>query len=112
MDDPDSATAPVENSPLFPYALAATPAAIGFAMGILAGGKLRPNTRSTAALVALSAGLLTAAPLAFDYVKRRLNGPDSQRGSDRRLRSIRDAGVPANGDVYGEDTAETNIVQL
>ncbi|CAN5327517.1 hypothetical protein BH23VER1_BH23VER1_22530 [soil metagenome] len=96
MDDPDPTTFKAVRDPFVSYAVAATPAAIGFAMGILAGGKLREKHRPTAALVVLSAGILAAAPLAIHYVKRRLNDPESKRGSVRRLRSIRDAGVPTS----------------
>lgn len=91
----------------FTYALAATPAAIGCAMGVLIGGKLRDSHRPNVALGLLTIGLVAALPLAIDYVGKRMNHPESPRGSRRRLKTIRDAALPAEEDIYGAVTDES-----
>lgn len=91
---------PFDNERYAPYAMAAAPAAIGCALGVLVAGKLREEQRPTAAIAFLSIGLAAAAPLAVDYLRKRFSGPASARGSERRLRSIRDSAIPVEEDIY------------
>lgn len=103
MDHPAPAPnlSQAEDNRYFTYALAATPAAIGCAMGVLIGGKLRETQRPNVALGLLTVGLVAALPFAIDYVSKRMNHPESPRGSQRRLKTIRDAAIPAEADIYG-----------
>ncbi len=75
--------------------LAVSRAAIGLALGLLLAGKFRPGARQATAITLLSAGLLANLPSVADAIERFVNRPESDRGSQRRLRSIRrDVDVP------------------
>lgn len=100
----------LDSDSLLPYALGVAPAALGCAAGVLIGGKMKEEARPTLAVSLLGVAVLAAAPLAVDYVKKRVNGPASIRASRRRLRSIRDSSLPAEEDIYslahGEEEKE------
>ncbi len=69
--------------------LAVGRAAIGCALGLLIAGRLRHSVRSTTALVLLVAGLAVNLPSIAVHLNTLLNGPQSNRGIQKRLRSIR-----------------------
>jgi hypothetical protein len=92
---------PFDADRYLPYALAGAPAAVGCAMGILLGGRLKDERRGSAAALLLGIAVVVTAPIAVDYVRKRIAGPGSLRGSQRRLNSIRDAAVPVEEGIYG-----------
>ena len=98
------------NDKYLPYALAGAPAAIGCAMGILVGGKLREEQRGTAATLMLGVAVLAAAPFAVDYVKRRIAAGGVEKRSQKRLTVIRDGAVPEEDDIYGSGLIEDEVV--
>lgn len=98
------------NDKYLPYAIAGAPAAIGCAMGILVGGKLREQQRGTAATLMLGVAVLAAAPFAVDYVKRRIAVGGVEKRSQKRLTMIRDGAVPVEDDIYGSGLIEDEIV--
>jgi hypothetical protein len=82
------------------YAATIAPAAIGCALGILFGRGMERRTANGSALTLLAAGAIVAAPLVTDLIQRAANRPSSQRGSRKRLASIRDGALP-DQDVEG-----------
>ena len=73
--------------------LALTQTAVGCAIGILLGGKLGQRAQKMTATTMLSVAALLAVPTLVVAVRKRVNGPGSERGERRRLESIRtDAG--------------------
>ena len=52
------------------------------------------KSANTLALTLLATAAAVAAPVVTDLVQRAANRPGTERGSRRRLQSIRDGGVP------------------
>jgi hypothetical protein len=77
----------------------AAPALLGGAVGLLLGEMMHRNARRGVAIGLLAAGVAALAPAVTEGVMRRINGPATERGSRRRLRGIRDAGLATGG--YG-----------
>jgi uncharacterized membrane protein YebE (DUF533 family) len=76
------------------YAASIAPAAIGAALGLLFGREMDKRSSNLAALALLATGAVVAAPAIVDLIQRAANRPSTARGSERRLRTIRDAGLP------------------
>ncbi len=77
------------------YASLIAPAAAGCALGILFGRGMRRGPSNVTALALLAAAGAVAAPMIADLIQRAAYRPSSARGSQRRLESIRNGGVPA-----------------
>ena len=66
-------------------------AAVGCGIGLMVANKIRNDTaRQATAVTLLSLGLLATLPGVVGWVVRALDRPESERGSQRRLRSIRE----------------------
>jgi hypothetical protein len=71
--------------------MALTRAALGCGIGILVAGKFqRPVARQTTALALVLVGVLGSVPWLVQLVVGVVNRPDSARGMQRRLASIRE----------------------
>jgi len=70
----------------------ASPALLGVAAGLILGEVMHPSARRGVAIGLAALGVAALAPLAVWGVVNRVNGPQSERGMQRRLRGIRDAG--------------------
>lgn len=81
--------------------LAVTQTAVGCGIGLLIAGKLgRPAQKTTAATL-FSLGLLLALPAAVAGFLRIWNRPESERGAQQRLNSIRgDMGLADESDIF------------
>lgn len=75
-------------------AITVAPAAAGCAAGILLGRTMSARAGNAAAAGLLLAGVAVALPSVIDFVARAINRPGSRRGSERRLRGIRDGAAP------------------
>ncbi len=81
--------------------LVLTRTAFGLGIGILVADKLRSPVRQATAIALVSVGALAAVPLLVRLAMERINRPESERGSRKRLRSIRDDyGFPSDDDLY------------
>jgi hypothetical protein len=75
--------------------------ALSCGIGMLLAGKLRRNTQRSAALAVLTVGALSALPLLYEALSRRLRGPGTERGMRKTLESIRDDyGIADDLEVY------------
>lgn len=82
----------------------AAPGLLGVAVGLLLGEAMHSGARRGVALALLGLGVAALMPLTVDGVIRKVNSPDTERGSRRRLRGIRDAGLATAGyEVHGEE---------
>ncbi len=76
-------------------------AAIGCGAGLVVAHRLRPNIRNIASITSFALGALLAVPLLVNLFSARINSPATRRGSNKRLRSIReDVGFPSEEDLY------------
>ena len=66
---------------------------VGAAAGIFLGDLMHPDTRRPVAFALAAFGLAAMAPSVVELVAEKVNGPNSNRGTQRTLRNIRDAGV-------------------
>src|SRR2546428_14076488 len=81
--------------------LVLTRAAFGLGIGMLMADKIKRPVRQAAGITLLSIGALAAVPFVVKLALERINRPESERGSQARLRSIRgDAGYSADTDIY------------
>src|SRR2546421_12758691 len=81
--------------------LALTRTAFGLGIGMLVADKIKGPKRQTAAIALMSVGALAALPFIIKIALARINRPESQRGSQARLRSIRrDSGYRSEADIY------------
>ena len=71
------------------------PAVIGAAAGVFVGDLIHRDTRRPIAFALAAIGLCALAPALVEVVVDKINGPNTNRGSRRTLRSIRDAGAGA-----------------
>jgi hypothetical protein len=68
---------------------------------MLVADKVRRPFRQATAIALVSVGALAAVPVLVKIALERINRPESERGSRKRLRSIRDdSGYPTETDVY------------
>src|SRR2546426_9568317 len=72
--------------------LVLTRAAFGLGLGMLMADKIKRPARQAAAIALVSVGALAAVPLLVKVALERINRPESERGSRRRLHSIRGDG--------------------
>jgi hypothetical protein len=93
------------------YAASIAPAAVGCALGLLFGREMDKRSSNLAALTLLATGVIVAAPAIVDIIQRAANRPTTTRGSERRLRSIRDAALPTD-DVQDFFTADDEVLAL
>jgi hypothetical protein len=84
----------------------AAPALLGGAAGLLLGEIMNRNARRGLAFALLAAGVASLIPAVTEGIVRRINGPDTARGSRRRLRGIRDAGLATGGYGYVDEALE------
>ena len=71
--------------------LAVTRAALGCGIGMMVANKFqRSSTRQTTAIALLSVGVLGAMPWLVRSILQVINRPESERGMQRRLASIRE----------------------
>lgn len=78
-------------SPPVPGLRSASRAAVGCGIGLIVASKIRNDTaRQTTAITLLSLGLIVTLPGVVNWVLRTLDRPETERGSRRRLRSIRE----------------------
>ena len=81
--------------------LTLTRTAFGLGVGMLVADKIRRPVRNAAAIALVSVGALAAVPLLVRVALERINRPESDRGSRRRLHSIRgDGGYGSEMDLY------------
>ncbi len=78
-----------------------TRAALGLGFGMLVADKIKRPVRQATGIALVSLGALAAVPLLVKVAMERINRPESERGSRKRLRSIRgDSGYPSENDVF------------
>lgn len=83
---------------------AAAPALIGAAAGIVLGDMMHRGARRPVAASLFCLGLAAVAPAVADIVRQKVAGPNTRRGNQRTLESIRDGGLPAaDVDIYSEE---------
>lgn len=81
--------------------LTLTRAAFGLGIGMLVADRIKQPVRQATAIALMSLGVLAVVPVVVKVAMERMNRPESERGSRRRLRSIRDDyGYPTDNDVY------------
>jgi hypothetical protein len=85
------------------YALTIASAAAGGALGVLFGRGMERRTSNITALVLLAAGAVIAGPTVSGLIARAANRPSTQRGSKRRLESIRNGAVPEGDEMFMVD---------
>lgn len=78
--------------------LVLTRTALGLGVGMLVADKIKGPVRQATALALVSLGVLAAMPLLVRLALERLNRPESERGSRRRLRTIRGESVYSSDD--------------
>lgn len=84
------------------------PALLGAATGLILGEMMHPSARRGAALGLAALGVVALLPLAVGGVVNLVNGPESKRGANRRLRQIRDAG--AGHDFVEDSLSEVGVI--
>ncbi|MDQ6913090.1 MAG: hypothetical protein M3119_01115 [Verrucomicrobiota bacterium] len=78
-----------------------TRTAFGLGIGMLVADKIKRPVRQATAIALVSLGAIAAVPLVVRMAMERINRPESERGSRKRLRSIRDDyGYPSENDIY------------
>jgi hypothetical protein len=78
-----------------------TRTAFGLGLGILVADKMKRPVRTAAGITLISVGALAAVPLLVRAAFERINRPESERGSRRRLHSIRgDGAYGSEMDLY------------
>ncbi|HET9418265.1 MAG TPA: hypothetical protein VFO30_02910 [Chthoniobacterales bacterium] len=80
--------------------LTLTRTAFGLGIGMLMADKIKRPVRQAAGITLLSIGALAAVPFVLKLALERINRPESERGSQARLRSIRDAGYTSETDIF------------
>jgi hypothetical protein len=81
--------------------LVLTRTAFGLGIGMLMADKIKRPVRQAAAITLVSIGALAAVPFVVKLALERINRPESERGSQARLRSIRgDSGYSGESDIY------------
>ena len=76
--------------------LTLTRTAVGLGIGILLAEKIKQPARQATAIALVSIGALAAMPFVVKLALERINRPESDRGSQARLRSIRGASDYSN----------------
>jgi hypothetical protein len=85
----------------FENLLTLTRTAVGLGIGILLADKIKESARQATAVALLSIGTLAALPFFVKLALERINRPESERGSQARLRSIRRASdYSHDADIY------------
>ncbi|GAA5484529.1 hypothetical protein [Haloferula sargassicola] len=82
-----------------------SPALMGVAAGLILGEIMHENARRGIAVALAALGVAAILPKAVNGIVHKVNGPESRRGVQRRLRGIRDA-----GDGVEELLEETGVV--
>jgi hypothetical protein len=82
-------------------ALAIAPAAVGCGVGLLLAGRMKGGARQGLAASLFSLGALATLPLVVDYISKTIDHPRFERGSQRRIASIRDSGAFPDADIVG-----------
>lgn len=77
----------------------ASPALIGAAAGLLLGELMHRGARRGIAFGLLALGVAAITPFTVSEIRQRINSPNTNRGSRRRLRQIREAGAYGFDDV-------------
>jgi hypothetical protein len=91
---------PPNDLPVDPL-LALTRAALGLGLGLLVADRIKRPARQATAIALMSVGTLAAIPFLLKIATGCLNRADSERGSKRRLRSIRgDSGYHSDSDAF------------
>jgi hypothetical protein len=81
--------------------LTLTRTAVGLGIGMLLADRIKQPVRQATAIALVSIGTLAAVPFFVKLALERINRPESERGSQARLRSIRGAsGYPNDADIY------------
>jgi hypothetical protein len=76
------------------------PAVLGAAAGVFLGDLMHRESRRPVAFALAALGAAAMAPALVELVADKVNGPNSNRGTMRTLRNIRDAGV--NPDEFAD----------
>jgi len=85
----------------FDTMLVLTRTAFGLGLGMLMADKIKRPIRRAAAVALLSVGTLAAVPFFLKLALEQINRPESKRGSQARLRSIRgDSGFRSETNIY------------
>jgi hypothetical protein len=85
----------------FDTMLVVTRTAFGLGLGMLMADKINRPVRRAAAVALLSIGTLAAVPFFLKLALEQINRPESERGSQARLRSIRgDSGYRSESNIY------------
>ena len=81
----------------------AAPGLLGAAAGLLLGELMHTSARRGVALGLIGLGVAALLPVTVGGVIKRVNAPGTKRGSRRRLRGIRDAGLATAGFEIEDD---------
>ena len=89
-----------------------SPAILGVAAGIFLGDLMHRSARRPVAFALACAGIAAAAPFMVEAVRTKVVGPNTRRGTERTLQSIREgAGTPPrNIDFVEEELGEQIFV--
>ena len=87
------------------------PVALGVAAGIFLGDMMHRSARRPVAFALGALGIAAIAPVVVDTVRDKVAGPNTRRGTQRTLRSIREgAGAPARDiDFVEEELGEMYV---
>lgn len=78
------------------------PAVMGAAAGIFVGDLIHRDTRRPIAFALAAIGVCALAPALVEVVVDKINGPNTNRGTRRTLRNIRDAGADEFSEIDEE----------
>ena len=88
---------------------AAGPTVLGIAAGIFLGDMMHRGARRPVAFSLACLGMAAIAPSVVGAVKKKVAGPQTRRGANRTLESIRNAGMPdgdASAHYLGDDLGD------
>lgn len=86
------------------------PALLGAAAGLLIADLLHGNARRAAGITIAALGVAAIAPKVTGNIKRKVTGPQTKRGSERTLDSIRGAGaIPESFGFVDDDDITSQL---
>jgi len=109
MPTSDTPQIPEIPQPVTVTSLALAPAAIGCALGVLLGRRLKRRGSEAAAAAFLALAAAAALPLAIEAASRILNRPQSRRRVQGIQRRIRDGADDAFADELAGTDAEPDV---
>ena len=82
------------------------PALLGAAAGLLVADLLHGNARRAVGIAAAALGVAAVTPKLSGTIKNKVAGPQTRRGSERTLESIRGGGMPEDFGFVDDDSED------